>query len=325
MHDTTLFMFRYIYLFVLINFASKAQNLILNGSFENCTFETSGCVTSFSGVNHWQQINSPDVFTSSCTFAQYGVPINRFGISYPVSANSYVGAICFANNGGREYIYQHLSIPLKADSIYCLSFFVSRADRITHAIKNIGAYFSVSQPTIISTPYISATPQIENNSGFISDTIGWTEIHGCFTAQGGEQYITIGNFNSNASTDTLFVGSNDPIPFADGYGYYYIDSVSLYTALTTPTRLSELGNENKFSLYPNPNKGVMTLEYDLGNTNEATMNLYDVTGKLMSTYKLQSNKGMLQMNEQTLENGIYFYHILVEGKSIKTDKIVIIK
>jgi hypothetical protein len=31
------------------------------------------------------------------------------------------------------------------------------------------------------------------------------------------------------------------------------------------------------------------------------------------------------MNEQNLHNGIYFYHILVGEKTIKTDKIVIIK
>lgn len=55
------------------------------------------------------------------------------------------------------------------------------------------------------------------------------------------------------------------------------------------------------------------------------MNLYDITGKLTKSYKLQNTKGSLQMNEQSLYNGVYFYHILVGEKTIKTDKIVIIK
>jgi hypothetical protein len=78
-------------------------------------------------------------------------------------------------------------------------------------------------------------------------------------------------------------------------------------------------------LYPNPSKGLMELDYDLGNNPSAKLNLYDVTGKLISSYKLDSNKGILQMNEQNLNNGVYFYHILVGEKTLKTDKIVIIK
>ncbi|MCC6183008.1 MAG: T9SS type A sorting domain-containing protein [Bacteroidia bacterium] len=78
-------------------------------------------------------------------------------------------------------------------------------------------------------------------------------------------------------------------------------------------------------LYPNPNKGLMQLDYDLGNSQHATIKLYDINGKLISSYKLDSNKGILQMNEQNLNNGIYFYHILVGEKTIKTDKVVIIK
>ncbi|MBK8368164.1 MAG: T9SS type A sorting domain-containing protein [Bacteroidetes bacterium] len=80
-----------------------------------------------------------------------------------------------------------------------------------------------------------------------------------------------------------------------------------------------------FYLYPNPNNGDMILDYDLGGYSNAIVNLCDITGKVIGTYKLQSNKGILQMNEQNLNNGIYFYSILVGEKTIKTDKIVIIK
>jgi hypothetical protein len=55
----------------------------------------------------------------------------------------------------------------------------------------------------------------------------------------------------------------------------------------------------------------MVLDYDLGNYANAKVNLFDITGKIISTYKLSDNKGILQMNEQSLNNGIYFYSILV--------------
>ncbi|MBI3520255.1 MAG: T9SS type A sorting domain-containing protein [Bacteroidetes bacterium] len=306
-----------------------AQNLIVNGSFENYTEDagTSHCVTNFSSMFNWQQIFSPDVFVKPCTFSNhYGVPSNTFGNSNPKNGIAYVGlGLINLPNETKEYIYQHLINPLIGGKTYFTSFFISKADKASYSIKNVGAYFSINQPTVVSNPYIQAIPQVENQNGFLTDTVNWVKIEGYFTAQGGEQYITIGNFNSNANTDTLNSGTTNPIPFDTGTAYYYLDSVSLYDSLDYVTNIKSYENKLKWNLYPNPNKGVMTLEYDLGDVSEATMNLYDVTGKLMNTYKLPSNKGMLQMNEQILQNGIYFYHILVEGKSIKTDKIVVIK
>jgi hypothetical protein len=88
---------------------------------------------------------------------------------------------------------------------------------------------------------------------------------------------------------------------------------------------STIVTKTSFNLFPNPNNGSMQLDYDLGGYSNATMKLYDVTGKLITSYKLQNNKGTILINEQDLNNGIYFYHILVNDKSIKNDKIVIIK
>ena len=85
------------------------------------------------------------------------------------------------------------------------------------------------------------------------------------------------------------------------------------------------GQTTNFYLYPNPNNGSMILDYDLGNYTNAKVNVFDITGKVISTYKLSDTKGILQMNEQNLNNGVYFYRILIGEKIIKTDKIVIIK
>ena len=61
-----------------------------------------------------------------------------------------------------------------------------------------------------------------------------------------------------------------------------------------------------FNLYPNPNNGVMQLDYKLGNDSEATMKLFDVTGKLISTYSLQNTKGTVAINERNLTKGAQF-------------------
>ncbi len=80
-----------------------------------------------------------------------------------------------------------------------------------------------------------------------------------------------------------------------------------------------------FNLYPNPNNGSMMLDYNLKDNTNATLQIVDITGKLINTYKLQNNVGSLSINEQSLINGVYFYRILVGDKIIKTDKLVIIK
>ncbi len=83
--------------------------------------------------------------------------------------------------------------------------------------------------------------------------------------------------------------------------------------------------KRSFNLYPNPNNGSMTMTYDLGKDAEGSMNLYDVTGKLINTYNLSNTTGSIDINEDQLHNGIYFYCILVEGIKVNTNKIVIIK
>ena len=63
------------------------------------------------------------------------------------------------------------------------------------AVNSIGAFLSdsaVFDSTFFSLKY---HPQIESNQSlFLGDTAGWLKISGVYEAQGGEQYITLGNF-----------------------------------------------------------------------------------------------------------------------------------
>jgi gliding motility-associated-like protein len=225
----------YCLFFVLISFAYRGQNLIQNGSFEN--HGTLSCNGAFI-VNNWGASNSPDYYNAACPFPGYGIPKNYFGYQTAKNGNAYAGMVVYqiTPNEYKEYVTQQLALPLDTGKTYCLSFFVSRSERVGYAIKNIGAFFSSFQPVISgSLSCLYATAQVENNSGYITDTIGWTEVSGYFTAIGGEQYITIGNFHSNQNTDTTWGGTNNnPFPGDPGTAYYYIDSVTLYQCTPPP-------------------------------------------------------------------------------------------
>lgn len=318
--------------FLFKNIAS--QNLIRNGSFEN--YHTPVNWNWWGGdfigyyVNpadtimiDWGGYQSPDFLTTACPHTYSGVPINLFGYSNAINGSAYVGLGVYEKGGfGKEYIYQHLNQPLQAGKTYCLSFYVNRADRFTYAIKNIGALFSNNLHSLTNGYEINAIPQVESQI-IISDTTNWTLVQGCFTAIGGEQYITIGNFTTNYSTDTLNTNSINLVPGREATSYYYIDDITLIDQSTVG--VNELNISTKINLFPNPNNGIMILDYDLGANTTATIKLFDVNGKMLNSYKILENKGRFQMSEQSLNNGIYFYSILVGEKTIKTDKIVIIK
>jgi len=303
-------------LFFKVNFG---QNLIQNGSFElNNNID---CATgNFVAVNNWLPIRSPDYFNSLCGFGSgHSTPINRFGIAYPINNNAYCGiAVYYKTSEYKEYIQQYLSNPLIAGKSYYVSFYVSRADRVGYAIKNIGVYLSVTQPAVISNSYIPATPQLENQTGFLTDTIGWTKIGGYFTAQGGEDYITIGNFNSIINTDTLYMGTNDPLSSDPGTAYYYIDSVSLYDSLDYVTNIRKYEEEFKVKVFPNPTSGMLNIECKiLNDKTNLKIIITDVLGREIKDMDYEK-----KIDVSDLERGIYFLSIFKNDKLLSAQKIL---
>ncbi|MES2515383.1 MAG: T9SS type A sorting domain-containing protein [Bacteroidota bacterium] len=304
----------------------NSQNLIQNPSFESYTnplncyggFDNYNATPVYHVVDSWFTLNSSDYFNGTCPNSTFFSPQqNVFGNQNPKIGIAYPGFILFAANyETKEYIYQHLSSPLQAGKTYCLSFYVSRADRITHAIHSIGAYFSNNMQSAASLGYVNAVPQILNQNGFITDTTNWVQIQGCFTANGGEQYITIGNFNSNANTDTLFVDSNDPHPSAYKYAYYYFDDITLIDQTTVGLKDMNY-NLGVMNVYPNPAKDVLNIETNFQTKENLTIKITDVIGRenLVSDYNEQ-------LDIFYLEKGIYFVSILHGSKTLGVRKIV---
>ena len=82
---------------------------------------------------------------------------------------------------------------------------------------------------------------------------------------------------------------------------------------------------HNMKLYPNPNNGNMTLECNLLENETGTLDIYDVTGKLIQTYKLAENSKIVIINAQSLPAGLYLYQINVNGREIIKEKLTIVK
>jgi hypothetical protein len=170
-----------------------------------------------------------------------GVPLNINGWQYARSGEGYAGLILKATSvtDYREYLMGPLLEPMIGGKYYYISFYVSLANSRC-GIQQIGAYFSVMPPPYewgVALPLSDLTPQIETNGAFLSDTAEWMLIEGCFRSEGGEAYVTIGNFHTNADTPL------DPTCTSTFQGtYYYLDDI--YISEVQPGGIDvDLGND----------------------------------------------------------------------------------
>ncbi len=204
---------------------------MLNFSFEKATGcgEIGNCTKTL--VDNWHRptLGTPDWF-NPCDGSphDFWMPQNYAGYQLARSGTSYAG-IAFDNifSPYREYITGTLSDSLKTNKKYCVDFFVSLGDSLWYAGSALGAYFTkdnICDSTFDST--LHYVPQIENPlSNFIIDKINWIPISGEFTASGGEIFITIGDFYSSSSYDSVGHGGLRWTGGGNANTYYYIDDV----------------------------------------------------------------------------------------------------
>jgi hypothetical protein len=218
-----------------------AQNLVPNPSFEvqNSCPNSSGQLyfaapwfqpLKFSGFNVTVSC-STELFDSCSVDPTIRTPNNQAGHQYARTGNAYAGfAAYFPNrNFNREYLEVELTSALISGEAYCVEFYVSLADTSRTAISNLGMYFSNDSLVYDSSAAwrIPVIPQVINSSSnIIADKDNWVKISGSFIAQGGERFVTIGNFSDSSVVTSM----NIPTPGAGVMtdSYYFIDDVSVF-------------------------------------------------------------------------------------------------
>ncbi len=224
-------------------------NLVKNYSFEeynNCNYNGNFMDTSRANqvLPYWSsatQIGTPDYYntcyipfnglnfdTPNCPFAfQYSFTGNGFG---GIVISGFGGA---APNEGREYLQTQLSRPLKKNKKYCVGMYANHAFDITKptddvkATKDLSILLSKTRPLNGNTGandnlILEGNPQV-SPATYITDTLNWTPIIGIVTAQGGEEWLTIGSFKPKWQTDVITV--LDKLNNDAFWIYYYIDDV----------------------------------------------------------------------------------------------------
>jgi hypothetical protein len=184
-------------------------NHVANGSFESVLDYNSPFID-YKAIG-WSGVDSTQ-FTAFLYNKDYGnVPNTSVGIQYPKHGKGFIRLTFYCppcgNTFSRSNIKNRLKSPLRANRTYCAKMYVNFQDINTHAIDGFGIYFGKTEvDTIIQNARLPLTflnPQISNSSGnILSDTALWIPIAGTFVATGGEKFLVIANFKSDAATNT---------------------------------------------------------------------------------------------------------------------------
>ena len=208
-------------------------NLVPNSSFELSDNYPQGGQTQIgvqfepynADVYGWHNPNtaSPDYYSAvNCPPVQQLTLPNNMGY---VGIATYGVAQPPQYTDSREYVQCNLIDSLVENKYYIVSFFTRVFNVYTRfASNNLGVHFSDTALHANDWFYFNVDSQVKYfNNEIIEDTAHWTLVSGVYQAHGGEQFLTLGNFNTDTET-------TQGMEYSDGQiwqTYFLIDEVSV--------------------------------------------------------------------------------------------------
>ena len=223
------------FLLFFVHYAINAQNLIVNGDFE----EFYSCPVQHTDrpyvplVPGWESADegTPDYF-NRCSNTNSGVPYNWAGVSEAHSGDGYTGIYVYHNTGGyKEYLKTTFLRPLEKGKEYILTFYYKLAGYATYSIDRMGVKILVDE----GAPYIL---EFIKGASLDEKTGSWEQVYDTIVAKGGETGLVIGNFairDDTHSTELKYRSGTEPM--MNGRSYYLVDNVSLMSLDYLPKQI----------------------------------------------------------------------------------------
>lgn len=235
-----------------MSLSNKAQvNLVPNYSFEDTLGACQSQMIIFSSVSkakYWYTCfagSSVDYYNVCANSFSYpticSVPYSCRTYQQPLTGNAFVGLWMYevTNSSDSASIYSEdvavkINKPLDSGKCYYAEFYANLGNSSTIAINQISMLLSQTIYTTTTGVFNNTIqPQIQwDTTKYFKDTLNWVKISGTFITQGGEEYLTIGNFKDGNYLKKTAI-SNNFIPGGCGLvgvyrNYLLIDDVSLY-------------------------------------------------------------------------------------------------
>jgi outer membrane protein OmpA-like peptidoglycan-associated protein len=250
MKATTLLLF----IFLVYTYQAQVANLVENGSFEIIKGKVKGlgCVDASAD---WKNVTSAkaDLFVKENKLPIVLTSGNTYGKEDPKEGDNYAGLVVYSPKDkiARNYITSPLAQPMLKGKKYCVSMYISLAEGSKFVTNNLGINFHKKQPKQEDNKtIIEKTSILHHYSKLVSATYGWEKICGTYIAEGGEEFITIGNFTATDKTKTeKAIKIKDYKGLLSDFAYYFVDDISVI--LVDQKSACECGNQenNKETYY----------------------------------------------------------------------------
>ncbi|OQY74033.1 MAG: hypothetical protein B6D44_05445 [Ignavibacteriales bacterium UTCHB2] len=230
-------------------------------------------------------------------------------------------------NGSRRYITENggnTFIDITNDVPTGFNSFGSVTNKLGYAVGGLGLVLRYDDTSYVPVELISFKGKIKNNKIILSWQTA-TELNniGFYVEKSFDKitWKTIGFINGHGTTTEpnyysftdrqVFNGENNyqlkQIDFDGSFNYSEIVSV-YYENLPMVFEL--------FQNYPNPFNPSTTIKYDIPNTSEVSLIIYDILGKkvkeLVNT-KQEAGRYEIQFNASNLASGVYIYQLRTPG------------
>lgn len=180
-------------------------------------------------LRNWRQptAGTPDYY-HTCGISM-GVPNNIFGTLEAKTGHGYTGMYMVDRDDYREYIYTPLVTALEKDQFYLISAYVALSENSGLAVNSIDFFFAdgmVMETDTTNDGVLPVEPHVMSDRSRFYNQTDWMQICGIYRADGGERYLTVGNFLDNTETEMQRIKGNEKNLF----GYYFLEDVMVEVA-----------------------------------------------------------------------------------------------
>lgn len=92
---------------------------------------------------------------------------------------------------------------------------------------------------------------------------------------------------------------------------------------TSPAGVSEIVSGNLLPSYPNPASSYTNVKYELSGAANASLTVYNMLGSVVQTLPVHDAQGTIRLDVSSYTNGIYFYALVADGRTLSTRKFTV--
>jgi outer membrane protein OmpA-like peptidoglycan-associated protein len=220
--------------FILANFVVICQstNMVENGSFEIIKGKVKG-LGNIEAADEWKSVTQAkaDLFVKESKLPILLTSGNTYGKEDPKEGDNYAGLVAYSPKDKipRNYITSPLTQPMLKGKKYCVSMYISLAEGSKFATNQLGINFSKKKLSIEDKKTIvDKTSILHAQQKVVNATYGWEKICGTYIAEGGEEFITIGNFTATDKTkNEKAIKLKDYKGVLTDVAYYFVDDITV--------------------------------------------------------------------------------------------------